>query len=350
MADFILYGANGYTGRLAAAHAVERGLKPILAGRNGAEVRALAAELGLPHRVFALDDPGAVDEGLAGAAVVLHCAGPFARTSRPMVDACLRGRVHYLDITGEIAVFEAAAGRGAAAEKAGVMLLPGAGFDVVPSDCLAAHLKQRLPTATRLRLAFRGAAGVSRGTATTTAENLGRGGAVRREGRITPVPAAWKSREVDFGAGPVTVTTIPWGDVSTAFHSTGIPDIEVYTQLPGAARRMLAATRHLGWLVGSGPVQKLIRGRIHAGPPGPTEEQRARGKMRLWGEVEDAHGRRATARMHTPEGYLLTALTSIAIVERVLAGDVHPGFCTPSLAYGADFILGIDGVTREDVD
>jgi len=349
MADFVLYGANGYTGRLTARMAVERGLRPILAGRNAAEVGALAAELGLEHRAFGLDDAAAVDAGLAGATVVLHCAGPFARTAKPMVDACLRTGVHYLDITGEIEVFEALARRGAAAEKAGVMLLPGSGFDVVPSDCLAAHLKERLPTATRLTLAFRGTAGVSRGTATTMAENLGRGGAVRRGGKIVPVPAAWRTREVDFGRGPVTVTTIPWGDVSTAFYSTSIPEIEVYTRVPDGARRMMVATRHLGWLMASGPVQKLIQRRIQAAPAGPTDEQRATGASYLWGEVEDAHGRRACSRLRTPEGYTLTAMTSLAIVQRVLDGDVHPGFRTPSLAYGADFILEIEGVKREDV-
>jgi short subunit dehydrogenase-like uncharacterized protein len=350
MAGFVLYGTNGYTGRLVARRALERGLAPILAGRNAAEVGAMAAELGLPHRVFSLDDPAAVDAGLADAQAVLHCAGPFSRTSRPMAEACIRTGTHYLDITGEIAVFEALARRGPEAQAAGVMLLPGTGFDVVPTDCLAAHLKRRLPTATHLELAFRPGGGLSRGTAATAAENLARGGAVRRDGRIEPVPTAWKSRQVDFGSGPVTVTTIPWGDVSTAFHSTGIPNVRVYTRLPAGTRRMLALTRHLGWLVGSGPVQSLIHKRIRSGPPGPSDEQRLRGHSRIWGRAEDANGRHAVSRMRTPEGYTLTALTAVAIAERVLAGDVHPGFCTPSLAYGPDFILEIDGVTREDME
>jgi short subunit dehydrogenase-like uncharacterized protein len=345
-----LYGANGYTGRLVAERARQVGLRPILAGRNAAEVGAMAAEAGLPHRVFALDDPAAVDAGLAGARAVLHCAGPFARTAAPMAAACIRTGTHYLDITGEIAVFEALARRGDEAKRAGVMLLPGTGFDVVPTDCLAAHLKRRLPTATHLELAFQAGGGMSRGTATTAAENLSRGGAVREGGRIVPVPTAWKSREVDFGSGAVTVTTIPWGDVATAFHSTGIPNVRVYTRIPSSARRVMALTRHLGWLVGSAPVQKLIQGRIRAAPAGPSDEQRRRGRSLLWGRVEDAHGRHAEARMQTPEGYTLTALSAVAIVQRVLAGDVHPGFCTPSLAYGPDFVLETQGVSREDVE
>jgi short subunit dehydrogenase-like uncharacterized protein len=350
-ADFLLYGSYGYTGRLIARRALEVGLRPLLAGRDAERVRAHAAELGLEHRAYALDDAAAADAALAEAPVVLHAAGPFSRTAAPMAQACLRTKTHYLDITGELGVFEAMAALGPRARDAGVMLLPGTGFDVVPTDCLAAHLKRRLPTATRLALAFQPVGGgISRGTATTMVENASRGGAVRRGGRIVPVPAAFKTREVDFGRGPVSVTTIPWGDVSTAFHSTGIPDVEVYTRMGAGQRRMLVASRYLGWLVGSGPVQRLLKGRVAAAPPGPSDEQRARGRSLVWGEAEDAEGRRAVSRMRTPEGYTLTAVSSVEIVRKVLAGHAPAGFQTPSLAYGPDWVLEMEGVEREDVD
>jgi short subunit dehydrogenase-like uncharacterized protein len=229
------------------------------------------------------------------------------------------------------------------------MLLPGAGFDVVPSDCLAAHLKRRLPGAVRLRLGFQLVGRVSRGTATTMLENVGRGGLVRREGVMTPVPAAWKTRTIDFGRGPRKAITIPWGDVSTAFHSTGIPDIEVYLAAPFRVRAASRATRFLGPLLASPPLQRLLRGRIHAGSPGPSDEERARGKGLLWGEVEDARGHTAASRLTTPEGYTLTALTSLLLVSKVLAGHAPPGFQTPSTAYGADLILEVEGVRREDL-
>lgn len=348
-ADFLLYGSYGYTGRLIVERARATGLTPLLAGRDAAALAAQSAETGLPHRAFALDDTAALDTALRETRVVLHAAGPFSRTSRPMVEACLRTGAHYLDITGEIAVFEAVAARHAQARAAGVMLLPGAGFDVVPSDCLAAHLKQRLPSATRLRLAFQGIGGISRGTMTTMMENISQGGAVRRGGRITRVPSAYRSRMVDFGRGPVSVTTIPWGDVSTAYHSTGIGDIEVYTRVGASARRGMVASRHLGWLLGSGPVQRMMMKRIRGGLPGPTPEQRARGASLLWGQVEDDAGGRATTRMRTPEGYTLTAMTSVEAVRRVLAGDAPTGFQTPSRAYGADWILEFDGVERTDM-
>ncbi len=348
MADFLIYGANGYTGALIAREAVARGRRPVLAGRNAAAVAAVARDTGLECRAFALDDPGQVVQGIAGVRAVLHCAGPFVHTYRPMAEACLRAGVPYLDVTGEVAVFEGLAARSAEAQAAGVMLLPGVGFDVVPSDCLAAHLKRRLPTATHLALGFLSLGRVSRGTATTMAENVHRGGLVRQGGVLRPVPAAWKTRVIDFGTGPVPAITIPWGDVSTAYHSTGISNVEVYMAAPLRLRLAARASRHLGWLLGSRPVQGLLRRRIRRGPPGPTEEERSRGRSYLWGEVVDDAGRRAVSRLQGPEGYTLTARAALAVVERVLAGHAPAGFQTPSAAYGPDLVLDLPGVTRTD--
>ena len=344
----LIYGANGYTGALIARTALARGHRPILAGRNREAVTALAAQLGLEARVFALDDPSALRSGLRGCALVLHCAGPFAHTYRAVADACLAEGVHYLDVTGEIAVFEGLAARDAAARTVGVLLLPGVGFDVVPSDCLAAHLKRRLPSATHLALGFQNFGRLSRGTATTMAENLNRGGCVRRGGVLTPVPPAWRTRVIDFGRGPCVAMTIPWGDVSTAYHSTGIPNIEVYLAAPPMQRILARLLRGFGWLAGSKLVQRALRRRIQAGPAGPTDEGRARGQSLLWGEARDDRGQRVVSRLRGPEGYTLTALAAVAIVERVLAGQAPPGFQTPASVFGPDFVLSLPGVTRVD--
>jgi short subunit dehydrogenase-like uncharacterized protein len=267
-----------------------------------------------------------------------------------MADACLRTKTHYLDITGEATVIEALAARDREAREAGIMLLPCVGFDVVPSDCLAAHLKRRLPTATHLALGIQGMGRVSRGTATTMVENINRGGLVRRDGRLIPVPAAWKTREIDFGRGAVQATTIPWGDVATAFYSTGIPNIEVYAAMPGSLRRLMKWTRPFKALLGSRLVQGFLKKRIKRQPPGPSEEERERGKSFVWGEVKDDAGNKVVSRLSGPEGYTLTAHTALAIVGHVLAGNFSIGFQTPSKAYGANLILEIDGVAREDVE
>lgn len=350
--QFIIYGANGYTGELTARIAVEQGLRPILAGRNGAQVTALANRLGLSHRVAALDDAAALDALLTDVKVVLHCAGPFIYTAQPMVAACLRNHVHYLDITGEIAVFESLAAQDDEAKRAGVMLLPGVGFDVVPSDCLALHLAQRLPSATRLMLGIRALGKLSRGTTLTGVEAIlrGEGGLVRKRGELTPVPVAAKTRDIDFGKGPRTAVLMPWGDVATAYYSTGIPNIEVYMSFPPAMVRAMKASRAIGWLARLPGVPDLIRRRIRSGAPGPTDAERAQGLSLLWGRVEDDAGHSAEARLRTPEGYTLTALTSLLIVRKVLAGQVKPGYQTPGSAYGADLILEIDGVERVDLD
>lgn len=349
MTAALLYGAYGYTGELTARIAKARGMRLILAGRDAARTAEVAQRWGMDHRVFSLDDPRAVDEGLAGVSVVLHCAGPFAHTSQPMVDACLRKRAHYLDITGEIAVFEECATRDEGARAAGVMILPGAGFDVVPSDCLAAHLKARLPDATRLTLAFRGLGNVSHGTATTLVENLDAGGLVRRGGALTRVRTGELTREIDYGDGkPRMSMAIPWGDVSTAYYSTKIPDIEVYIPAPRAMRVGARALSVLGPLAGTRPVQSLLKRAVDARPAGPSDEQRARGASFLFGEVRNARGDARITRLRTPDGYSFTADSSLTILTRVLAGDFKPGFQTPSLAYGAHFVLSLEGVTRDD--
>ncbi len=358
MPNFLIYGANGYTGELITRYAVERGMRPILAGRNAEAIGELAAKHRLEHRVFSLDETAKLDAALREVEMVLHCAGPFSLTSRAMVEACLRNKTHYTDITGEIAVFEACAAMDRKAVEAGVMIMPGVGFDVVPSDCLALHLKNLLPTATHLSLAFCGMGKLSHGTQATMTMNIGKGGAIRKDGKITPVPAAWKTREIDFGEGVSsphsskgsivkTGVTIPWGDVATAFYSTGIPNIEVFTVVPKSALKMMKMSRYLGWLFATGPMQKYLQSKIQ--PGGPTDAERAKGKTLLWGEASDPNGNRVEARMQAPEGYTMTALTALNIAQKITDGNVTPGFQTPAKAYGADLILEIENVERQDV-
>jgi short subunit dehydrogenase-like uncharacterized protein len=344
---FLIYGANGYTGELITRFAAERGLKPILAGRNQAKVAELATKYGFEHRAFSLEDTTKLDAALNEVYMVLHCAGPFSITSRPMVEACIRNKKHYTDITGEISVFETCAAMGKKAEEAGVMVMPGVGFDVVPSDCLARHLKDRLPSATHLSLAFYGMGRLSHGTAATMTMNVGKGGAIRKDGKITPVPAAWKTREINFGEVTKTGVTIPWGDVSTAFYSTGIPNIEVFTVVPPSNLKMMKVARYLGWLLATGPFQSYLQKKIPAG--GPSDAERAKGKTLMWGEASDGDGNRVEARQQGPEGYTLTAIAALNIAEKIIAGEFEPGYQTPGKAYGAELVLEIEGAQRQEI-
>jgi short subunit dehydrogenase-like uncharacterized protein len=344
--DWMIYGANGYTGELVAQEAVARGMRPVLAGRREEALRPLAERLGCEYRVFDLASGEAVAPRLEGVKALLLCAGPFSRTSKIAVDACLAAGVHYLDITGEIAVFEACQRRGQEAAAAGCVVLPGVGFDVVPSDCLAASLARLLPDATELQLAFHGGgSSPSKGTAKTMLEGIPQGGAIRRDGVITEVPLGWKTADIPFHDKTRVAVTIPWGDVSTAYHSTGIPNIEVYMAQPPRLIRAMKMARPFRKLIGLGPVQRVLARRIDARTEGPDAERRAAIRSELWGRARNASGGEVEGTLTTPEGYHLTMLSSLASVQRLLAGGVAPGAHTPSTAFGADFITSIEGCT-----
>ena len=350
--DFLLYGATGYTGELIARRTAGLGLRPVLSGRNGLAIGALAAELNLERRIASVDDAKSLDAAINSLPeanrTVLNCAGPFSNTAKQVADACLRNGAHYLDITGEITVFEMMARKGKEAGKLGLMLLPGVGFDVVPSDCLASYVASRLPGATKLVIAIQGVGRISRGTALTSLQNIGSGGAVRQGGAIVRVPSAWKSRTVVFDDKPVEVTTMPWGDVATAFYSTRIPDIEVYMMIPDTMRKVLRYARPILPLLSRQPINGWLQSRVKSGSPGPDDKQRERGRSRFWAEASDLSGKKFAARLFGPEGYELTVRTAIECVRRTLAGKASAGFKTPSLAFGPDLVLAVDGVRRED--
>jgi short subunit dehydrogenase-like uncharacterized protein len=335
----MIYGATGYSGRLIARHAVERGMRPVLAGRNRESVSKLASELNCPSAVFNLDDQAFVTEQLRGIRSVLNCAGPFSQTARTMIEACLAAGTDYLDITGEIDVIELAAANSERAKRASVALIPAVGFDVVPSDCLAAMLAERLPGSRQLQLAFRALGGLSPGTSKTMLESMPSGGRARIDGVIRKVPIAFKTIEIPFRSGTFTGMMIPWGDVASAYYSTGIPNIEVYVATPG---KQIAQTRRIRFLLplmGCWPIRSIASRWIERNVKGPSAEELATAHSSLWGKVTDEHGKSVSATLEAPSGYHLTALTAVASLERALAGQVPRGFSTASQAFGAQYIL-----------
>jgi len=338
---WMIYGAYGYTGRLVAEEAVRRGMKPTLAGRNAGKLEPLARELDCPSCVFAVDDADRIAGHLAGHRAVLHCAGPFSATAVPMMEACLTAGTHYLDITGEIPVIEAAAALHARAVESGVALIPAVGFDVVPTDCLAAMLSAKLPGANHLQLAFAGTGSISPGTATTMLEAVPQGGRARVDGRIVTVPTAWKSMEVPLREGPRQAVTVPWGDVASAWHSTGIPNIEVYLAVSRRQIRWLRCLRRLLPALRLPLPQGLLRWGIRRFIAGPSPEERRTARGSFWGRVSDLQGNSVEATLVTASGYQLTVWAALACLERVLAGAGPCGFSTPSKAFGAEFILTI---------
>lgn len=342
--SYLIYGAYGYTGTLIARHAVREGHQPVLAGRDEATLRALASSLDLDAEVVGLDESTRLRAVLQEVSAVLHCAGPFVHTSRPMIEACLDTGTHYLDLTGEIPVLQALAARDEEATQRDVVVLPAVGFDVVPTDCLARALSEELPSATLLEIAFAGMGRVSKGTLKTAVQQLGSGGKVRRNGAVTTVPPGWTTRTVDFGDRSRRVMSIPWGDVVTAGHSTGIPNVTVYAALPPVAQTLLRLSRYVQGLLAWPPLQTLLTRAVDRWGANPTDEDRRRGTMAVWASIRTGAGERRTVRLRGPDAYTLTARTAVEAVRRVVNDPPEPGYHTPSTAFGVSFVREIDGV------
>ncbi len=348
--NFLIYGATGYTGQLIIRRAIHKGLKPILGGRNEEKLQVLAKKYELDYFVADINRKDQLSDLVLLADVILNCAGPFIHTYEAILKACLKNKTHYVDITGEIDVFEGIAAMDEEIKEAGVMAMPGAGFDVVPTDCLAAYLKSQLPTATHLELAFISVGGgVSHGTAKTMVESMDKGGAVRVNGFIEQVPFAHKSKKLKIKKKEYLVAAIPWGDVSTAYHSTGIKNIEVFTGVTPGMLRGMRLGNSMGWLFKRNFMKSFLKKTIDTRPAGPSDNQRKKAKSIVWGKVTDEAGNEREALLTTPEGYTLTAIAAVDIVEKILAGNAPIGFMTPSKAYGADLVLEVSGTVREDL-
>lgn len=347
---WVIYGSYGYTGRLISELAadLDEEINVVLSGRDGEKLKDQSKELGLEFVEADLSDPFKMDNLLNDAELVIHCAGPFQNTWKKMLDACIRNRCHYLDITGEIEVFESIKARSEEIAKGKIMAMPGTGFDVVPTDCMSLFLKKKMPDANELELAFMSlGGGVSHGTAQTMAENLGRGGAVRSDGKIKPVPTAYKTREIDFGKGRKSTVTIPWGDVSTAHFTTGIENITVFTAVKPSAIRWMKLSNWIAPMLRLSAIRSLLKKWISKKITGPDQSSREKGISIVWGEVRNQKGESVQARCTTQSGYKLTALTALHIAQKVSDGNWKSGYQTPAAVYGEDLILEIENTTRE---
>jgi len=342
--QFLLYGANGYTGKLIAKLAATYNLQPILAGRTEANIKPLADELQLPYRIIDLDNKEQLENALSEVKLVLHAAGPYVFTAKQMIEACLQTGVHYIDINGDISVFEMLKKYDAAAKEKNIMVMPGVGFDVVPTDCIALQLKNKMPDATHLKLAFASiGGGLSHGTAITMTGKIGEGGTARENGKIVRKPLGQKGIWVNFGTNKLFVMTIPWGDISTAYTTTGIPNIETYTGIAPKVYRALKFQWVFNWLLRTDFVRNIIRKKIKAKPAGPSDEQRQKSSSLVWSEAGNASGEKITACISCPDGYTLTAHSSLLISKKILEGNFKTGYQTPAGCYGEDLIMEVPG-------
>lgn len=353
MNQFLLYGANGYTGELIARYAKDFGLEPILAGRNQSAIEPIAQRLGLSFVIFDLKDETALLEALKKVKLVVHAAGPFQFTAQQMIEACLKTGVHYVDINGDVSVFEMIKQYDERAKTANVQLLPGAGFDVVPTDSVAVQLKNLLPDADLLEIAFASTGGgISHGTAMTMASRIGEQAYWRKDHQLVKIPMGKKGKWIDFYLGrekslkKLFVMNIQWGDISTAHFSTGIPNIITYTGIQPKIYRLLKWQVLFNWLLRTEWIRGIIRKKIAARPAGPSDEQRAKARSLIWGQATDKSGKKRTIRLSGPEGYTLTTLAVLTIVKKILGGQYKAGYQTPASVYGENLIMEIDSVER----
>ncbi len=342
---WLIYGASGYTGRIIAEEAARRNMRPVLAGRDADAIGRIAADLNLPCMSFSLENVEDVRKALNGFNAVLHCAGPFIFTSRVMVDICLELGIHYMDLSGEIEVMEAIYERHEEAKARGIVLLPAAGFDVVPTDCLALMLKERLPTATHLRIAISGTIRQSPGTWKTTLETIPRGGKIRKNGDIVTVPHVWKNKKINFNGVERWTMSIPWGDISSAFRSTGIPNIEVYGYTSLLTIWTMKLIRPVIGILKNDWLRLSLESVLGSLTKGPNLKQREKEEYYLRGDVRDDEGNSASLLMRTPEAYRLTVYATLTIVERILNGVPKTGSMTPAQLFGSDLALTLPGVS-----
>ncbi|MCH8568264.1 MAG: saccharopine dehydrogenase NADP-binding domain-containing protein [Balneolales bacterium] len=345
----LIYGSYGYSGSLITKECLKKNFKVILAGRNRAKLKAQANELNLESRLFDLMDISQIKENIKDADAVMHCAGPFIETSSPMIEACLETATHYLDITGEFEVIENAALENKMAREMGVVLMPGTGFDVVPSDCLALYSKNQLLSADKLKIYLQFRNGFSGGSRATAVQHFADGGAVRENGYIKRVGVAHKVRKMDFGdgKGDRSCITIPWGDISSAFHSTKTANIEVYLAANLFSAYGLKVIKPLSYTLKPKIVRRIVRRWVNRGNRGPSEAERKSGSAMIVAEVSTINSEKMIFLLKTPDPYELTAKTASDIAARVLNGEVSPGFRTPAMAFGEDYILKFEGVSRK---
>jgi short subunit dehydrogenase-like uncharacterized protein len=344
----LLYGAYGYTGRLTAELAAARGLDVVLAGRNENALTELGARVHLPTRVVGLDDVGKLSRALSDIACVVHMAGPFALTSAPMLSACLATRTNYIDITGEIEVFEALWSRAEDIRRAGITVVPGAGFDVVPTDCLAAYVANKSERLESLVMALRGLEGASQGTLRTAIRQLSKPVLCRRSGNIVPLDDR-SPRWIDFGNGVEPCVPVSWGDVATAFHTTGATNITIYFRRTSLLRAADVLGSMFGPVMRSRVGQNGLAAIVRRFPEGPSRAERVRHRATIWAETIDSSGKSFRALLSTPDPYDFTASCALEISSRISSLPVALGLATPAQAFGADFVLSLPGCARTDL-
>lgn len=331
----MIYGAYGYTGELITKEALRLGLTPILSGRNREKLEKISEKYSLETRTFNVYNS---EKFINDIDVIINCAGPFTATTPALVEACISNKTHYIDITGEVEIFKHCHEQDNRAKNAGVTLCPGAGFDVVPTDCLAALLKERMHDAIRIDLAFSFGTRPSIGTIKTSIEGAALGGVVRENHKIVNVPIAHEIRKIPFPSGSRWAASFPWGDVYTSGISTKTPHGMVFSAMPLFLIFFMRASNYARKIIAHHSVQKFLFNLAERFlSDGPSDKSLKKQNTEFWGEAINSNGQRTTITMSGPNVYALTADTAMAIALHCMTEDVPAGYHTPSMLMGNNF-------------
>lgn len=319
MKTLMIYGASGYTGRMATEHAKATGLNIIVAGRDETKIKTLATELGVSSKVFSLDNAASVDKALVGVTAVLNCAGPYYRTAKVLMQAAINTGCHYLDIAAELDSYQLAEQFDSEAKVAGVMLLPGSGGSVAMLGCLAGYAAEQVAQPSKVSIALHVSGSMSRGSAISASENLTPITLCRHNGKLEAQNAE-NIQQFDFGAGSVPCFPVTLPDLLTIWHATQIPNIETFVHVSGNA---------------------FPDGDLTILPDGPSTQEREANRYQAAVYITDQHGSVSRAVLDTVNGYTFTPLAAVEAARRVLNGEFHYGYRTPAGLFGNQFVIAI---------
>jgi len=344
-----LLGATGYTGKLITDAAASYGISLMLLGRSQQKLRALSDRVGYPFQTVSVSSESALQESLRNVDVMINAAGPFSATAQLVVEACLATNTHYLDLTGEIPVFDTLFSYHKQANKQGIMVMPGVGFAVVASDCLAAYVASQLPDAMMLNIGVSRSDIFSRGSARTMLELFDNGVLVRRNGMLEKIPVASLEHYFDFGLGRRPALAVSWPDVFTAYHTTGISNISTYFEVGAMERSAAMYGRYAGWTLKLPFARQAMQLQLSLLPEGPSQQCRDIRHRVVVAEAVAADGTCFRCRLTTPEAYTFSALSTLEIAKRVINGEYRCGFQTPAGVYGPELLQAIPGVYRTEI-
>ncbi|MFI8964048.1 saccharopine dehydrogenase family protein [Streptomyces sp. NPDC053493] len=242
----VVYGAYGHTGRFVVAELRARGFVPVLSGRDARKLAAMAD--GLPARTASVDDPASLDRALAGAAAVINCAGPFAATAAPVIEAALRAGIPYVDVAAEIeANVDTFADFGERARAAGAVVLPAMAFYGGLGDLLTTAAAGGWTAADEAHIAYAlDSWHPTAGTRASSAVSRARRGArrlVHTDGRLQHRDDAPPTLDWTFPApvGPrAVIGEFTMADVVTVPSHLAVPEVRTYMTTE-AAREVTAA-------------------------------------------------------------------------------------------------------------